>query len=132
MTAPSVETSTGVTPGTPERRGRGHIGAVVLGSIASGFVLGLLLVLIVFAGGEESQIIGSALLALGAGFTLLALASSRFTDQPQRWALVPGVAAAVVGLAILLSAPGNRVLGLVICIAKQPSGGVVIDVTVAS
>jgi pimeloyl-ACP methyl ester carboxylesterase len=90
----------------------GRIGLVVFGSIASGFVLGLLLTLVVFAGGEESQITGSALLALGAGFILLALASSRFTNQPQRWALAPGIAAALVGLAILLLAPGNRALGL--------------------
>jgi pimeloyl-ACP methyl ester carboxylesterase len=85
---------------------------VVLGSIAFGFVLGLVLVLIVFAGGEESQITGSALLALGAGFMLLAAASSRFTGQPQRWALAPGLASAVLGLAILLFSPGNRALGL--------------------
>ena len=90
----------------------GRIGLVVFGSIASGFVLGLVLVLVVFAGGEESEITGSALLALGAGFMLLALASTRFTDQPQRWALAPGIAAAAVGLAILLFAPGNRALGL--------------------
>ena len=49
-----------------------------------------LLVLGVFAGGDEPQIIGSALLALGAGFALLAVASTRFTSQPQPWALVPG------------------------------------------
>jgi len=90
----------------------GRIGLVVFGSIASGFVLGLALVLVAFAGGEEPEITGSALLALGAGFMLLALASTRFTDQPQRWALAPGIAAAAVGLAILLFAPGNRALGL--------------------
>jgi pimeloyl-ACP methyl ester carboxylesterase len=108
MTASPAPTE---TTGTAPRK-RSRIALVVFGSIAFGFVLGLLLTLVVFAGGEESQITGSALLALGAGFTLLALASSRFTDQPQRWALAPGVAAAGVGLAILLFAPGNRVLGL--------------------
>jgi pimeloyl-ACP methyl ester carboxylesterase/drug/metabolite transporter superfamily protein YnfA len=108
MTAsPAPTQTTGTAP-----RERSRIALVVFGSIAFGFVLGLLLTLVAFAGGEESQITGSALLALGAGFMLLALASSRFTDQPQRWALAPGVAAAVVGLAILLFAPGNRVLGL--------------------
>jgi pimeloyl-ACP methyl ester carboxylesterase/drug/metabolite transporter superfamily protein YnfA len=108
MTASPARTqATGTAP-----RKRSRIALVIFGSIAFGFVLGLLLTLVVFAGGEESQITGSALLALGAGFMLLALASSRFTDQPQRWALAPGVAAAVVGLAILLFAPGNRVLGL--------------------
>jgi pimeloyl-ACP methyl ester carboxylesterase len=109
MTAPpaSSNASTAAAPGKS-----GRIGLVVFGSIASGFVLSLLLVLVVFAGGEESEITGSALLALGTGFLLLALASSRFTDQPQRWALAPGIAAAVVGLVILLLAPGNRALGL--------------------
>jgi pimeloyl-ACP methyl ester carboxylesterase len=102
--------STNVNSTAPRERGR--IGLVVFGSIAFGFVLGLLLTLVVFAGGEESQITGSALLALGAGFMLLAFASSRFTDQPQRWALAPGVASAVLGLAILLFSPGNRALGL--------------------
>ena len=108
MTASPAPTQ---TTGTAPRK-RSRIALVVFGSITFGFVLGLLLTLVVFAGGEESQITGSALLALGAGFMLLAFASSRFTDQPQRWALAPGVAAAVVGLAILLFAPGNRVLGL--------------------
>src|SRR6187200_970910 len=98
--------------GTPAPGKRGRIGLVVFGSIAFGVVLGLLLTLVVFAGGEESEITGSALLALGAGFLLLALASSRFTDQPQRWALAPGIAAALVGLAILLFTPGNHALGL--------------------
>ena len=98
--------------GTPAPGKMGRIGLVVFGSIAFGVVLGLLLTLVVFAGGEESEITGSALLALGAGFLLLAFASSRFTDQPQRWALAPGIAAALVGLAILLLAPGNRALGL--------------------
>jgi pimeloyl-ACP methyl ester carboxylesterase len=106
------EPSTGArTAPTTAPTSRGRIGLVVLGSIAFGFVLGLLLTLVVFAGGEESQITGSALLALGAGFMLLAVASSRFTDQPQRWALAPGVASAVVGLAVLLSSPGNDALG---------------------
>jgi hypothetical protein len=103
----------GIGPSTSAQgQGRGRIGLVVLGSIAFGLVLGLLLTLVVFAGGEESEITGSALLALGAGFMLLAVASSRLTDQPQRWALAPGVALAVLGLAVLVLSPGNRALGL--------------------
>jgi pimeloyl-ACP methyl ester carboxylesterase len=97
---------------TAEVRERGHIGLLVLGSIASGLALGLVLVLAVFDGGEEAEITGSALLALGAGFMLLAAGSIRFTDQPQRWALAPGVAAALVGLAVLIFSPGDRVLRL--------------------
>lgn len=87
---------------------RGHIGLVVLTSIAGGLALGLLLVLGVFAGGDEPQIVGSALLALGAGFALLAVASTRLTSQPQRWALVPGVASMLAGSTVLAVAPGQR------------------------
>src|SRR5919198_1292459 len=95
-----------------ESRARGHIGLVALGAIASGVVLGLLLVLVVFGGGPEAQITGGALVALGAGFVLLAAGSTRFTDQPQKWALPPGIGSAVVGLALLVLSPGNRALGL--------------------
>jgi pimeloyl-ACP methyl ester carboxylesterase len=112
MTTPSVPTGPGTPPTAPEQKARGRIGLVVLGSIAFGFVLGLLFVVVVFAGGDESEITGSALVALGAGFLLLSVASSRFTDQPQRWALAPGVGTAVVGLAILLFSPGNRAFEL--------------------
>ena len=93
-------------------RPRGHIGLLVLGSIASSLALGLLLALVVFGGGEEAEITGSALLALGVGFMLFAFGSARFTDQPQRWALAPGVSAAFVGLALLVFSPGDRILRL--------------------
>ena len=91
---------------------RGHIGLVVLGAIASGLLSGLVLVLVVLAGGPEHQIIGAALVALGIGFVVLAVGSSRFTDQPQPWALLPGVASAVVGVAIWALAPSDRTLTL--------------------
>jgi len=96
------------TPGSAE----GHIGLVVLGAIASGLVLGLLLVLVIVGGGPEHEIIGAALLALGSGFVLLAVGSSRFTDQPQPWALLPGVTSAVVGLALWVLSPGDHTLAL--------------------
>ena len=92
--------------------GGGHIGLIVLGSIVAGLVLGLLLVLGVFAGGGEPKIIGSALLALGGGFTLLAVVSTRRTNQPQRWALIPGSITLLVGIAVLVLSPNGRVLDL--------------------
>jgi len=79
---------------------------VVSGSIASGLVLGLLLVLVVFAGGSESEITGSALVALGVGYLLLGLGAR------QRWALAPGTGASALGLALLVLAPGNTILRL--------------------
>src|SRR5438045_378624 len=83
----------------------GHIGRVGLASIAAWLALGPLLVLGLFAGGSEPQIIGSALVGLGTGFALLAFTSTRRTNQPQQWALVPGVATMVTGAGILALAP---------------------------
>jgi pimeloyl-ACP methyl ester carboxylesterase len=91
---------------------RGHIGLIVLGAIASGLLLGLLLVLVVLADAPEHEILGSALLALGMGFVLLAIGSSRFSDQPQAWALRPGVATAGMGLATWALAPSDHSLTL--------------------
>src|ERR1044072_7459146 len=108
MYAATATSSLATTAETP----RGHIGLVVLGSIATGLAVGLLLVLGVFAGGSEPQIIGSALLGLGIGFALLAFASTRRTSQPQQWALVPGAATALVGVSLLTLAPGERFLDL--------------------
>ena len=90
------------------RETQGHIGLVVLASIVTGLALGLLLILGAFAGGDEPRIIGGALLALGVGFAFLAIASSRFTSQPQTWAVKPGFATTVIGLAIALFADERR------------------------
>src|SRR5207253_5361207 len=38
--------------------------------------------------------------------------SRRRTNQPQRWALVPGVATSVAGVGLLALAPGERLLDL--------------------
>ncbi len=91
---------------------RGHIGLVVLASIVAGLAAGLVLVLGVFAGGSEQRIIGSALLALGAGFSLLAIASTRRTNQPQPWAIVPGAVSILAGFALLAADPSGRALDL--------------------
>jgi pimeloyl-ACP methyl ester carboxylesterase len=108
----AAATATRITPATTAETQRGHVGLVVLGSMAAGLAVGLLLVLGVLAGGSEPQIIGSALLGLGIGFALLAFASTRRTNQPQQWALVPGAATALVGVSLLTLAPGERFLDL--------------------
>ena len=104
-TAPSTTTAAAET-------GRGHVGLVVLGSIAAGLAIGLLLALSVFAGGSEAQVIGGALVGLGAGFVVLAVSSTHRTDQPQSWAVMPGAATAVIGIGFLALAPGERFLDL--------------------
>src|SRR4051812_23500003 len=94
----------------PVRSSR-RIGPVVAGSIVVGVLFGLLLVLVAFAGGAESRITGSALVALGTGFALMAVAAGR-TPQPQSWAQAPGVATIAVGLGLVALSPDDHLLGL--------------------
>src|SRR5215475_2672417 len=92
---------------------RGHIGLIVVGSLAAGLTAALLLVVVVSAGGAaESVVTGSAMLAFGLGWAMLAALSVWRTDQPQRWALVPAAYFAVVGAALLLFSPGDGDLSL--------------------
>ena len=102
--------STVATPEGKKEQGRGHIGLVVLASIAAGLILGLVLVLVVFAAGPESVITGSALIALAIGMLMLFVLARRRTDQPQPWALAPAAGFGVAGLALLILGPGDGVL----------------------
>ena len=70
-----------------------------------------MLVLGVFGGGPEGVITGAALIALAFGMLMLVELARRRTDQPQPWALVPAVGLGVVGLALLILRPSDRVLG---------------------
>jgi pimeloyl-ACP methyl ester carboxylesterase len=110
MTTVAAQPSTNLH--TTEVPTKGHIGLIVLGAIASGLLLGLLLVLVAFAGGPEHELTGAALFAFGSGFVLLAIGSSRLTSQPQPWALRPGLASMLAGLAVLALAPGQRLFDL--------------------
>ena len=94
-----------------EGSGRGHIGLIVLCSIAFGLILGLVLTLGVFGGGRENVITGAALVSFALGMLMLFELARRRTDQPQPWALAPAVGLGVVGLALLILGPSGRVLG---------------------
>jgi hypothetical protein len=65
--AGSAEAASAALPEGEKEDGRGHVGLLVLGSIAGGLILGLVLVLGVFAGGAENVITGAALIALAFG-----------------------------------------------------------------
>ena len=69
-----------------------------------------MLTLGVFGGAAEHVISGSALLAFAGGWAMLAVLSSRFTSQPQRWARVPAAFMAVAGLALLVAQPDDQAL----------------------
>ena len=110
VTAPADPAETAIVP-DEEGSGRGHIGLIVLCSIAFGLILGLVLVLGVFGGGRENVITGAALVSFALGMLMLFELARRRTDQPQPWALAPAVGLGVVGLAVLVLGPSGRVLG---------------------
>lgn len=91
---------------------RGHIGPIVVGSLATGLTAALLLVLVVFAGGAEPVVTGSAMLGFGLGWAMLAALSVWRTDQPQRWALVPAAYFTTMGAALMLFSPSDGTLTL--------------------
>jgi pimeloyl-ACP methyl ester carboxylesterase len=111
MSDPTKAASDIAPPEGKKEDGRGHVGLVVLGSIAGGLILGFVLVLGVFGGGPEHVITGGALLALAFGMLMLVELARRRTDQPQPWALAPAVGFGIAGLALVLLGPSNRVLG---------------------
>jgi pimeloyl-ACP methyl ester carboxylesterase len=111
MAASAEEEGTVALPEVEKEPRRGHIGLVVLGSIAGGLILGFVLVLGVFAGRREDVITGAALIALAFGMLMLVELARRRTDQPQPWALLPALGFGVAGLALLILAPSDRVLG---------------------
>jgi len=108
-----------ITPSTPDDTGqvtpddgsgpgrRGRIGWIVAGSLAAGVVAALLLVAAPFIQVRESAVTGAVLWGFALGWAMLAVLSVRFTDQPQRWAVVPAVFMGVSGL--LLVAFGSEV-----------------------
>lgn len=108
----SEPTSNSSALANPHEVTRGHIGLIVLVSIVGGLVLGLVLVLVVFAGAREPVITGAALISLGCGMLTLFALSGRRTDQPQQWALAPAVGVGVIGIALIALTPSNHVLGL--------------------
>jgi pimeloyl-ACP methyl ester carboxylesterase len=85
--------------GTAERRTY-KIGRVVAGSLIAGLVLAIVFVGFVVAGAMENVISGAVLVAFGIGWGLLVLFSTRWTDQPQRWAALP--AAVFIGVGMLM------------------------------
>jgi pimeloyl-ACP methyl ester carboxylesterase len=84
----------------------------IAGSQFAGLALALFLVLGPMAGGSEPTITGSVLLAFGVGWGLMAVLSTRFTDQPQRWAFVPAASMGLVGLGLIVAQPSTDAIGI--------------------
>jgi pimeloyl-ACP methyl ester carboxylesterase len=92
------------------RRHRLPVGVAVSVAMFSGLANTLVLVLVVFAGANEPVITGAALLGLASGWALLAVLTTRWTSQPQRWAALPAAAMATTGACLLAITPGNGAL----------------------
>jgi pimeloyl-ACP methyl ester carboxylesterase len=91
----------------------GHIGRIVAGSLIGGLVVAIALVFGSFAGAREHVITGSVLVTFAVAWGMLALLSERWTNQPQRWAIMPAVFTALTGAFILMFAPTGNQLGWV-------------------
>jgi pimeloyl-ACP methyl ester carboxylesterase len=88
-------------PSHPDPGPRGHIGWIVAGSLATGLLAALLLVVAPFIPAEEPAVTGAVLCGFALGWAMLAVLSVRFTDQPQRWAAVPALVMGVGGLLLV-------------------------------
>lgn len=94
-----------MTPATSSRPGpreRRPIGRIVAGSLVTGLVVGLLLVVAPFVPAEDSRATGALLCGFALGWAMLAVLSVRFSDQPQRWAAAPAVFMGLSGLLLLV------------------------------
>jgi pimeloyl-ACP methyl ester carboxylesterase len=87
-----------------------QIGRMVAGSLAAGLVAAVGLVLGPFGGAQEHVITGTVLLAFASSWALLATLSIVWSDQPQRWALMPATFMGVAGAGLLVFAPDGAVI----------------------
>jgi pimeloyl-ACP methyl ester carboxylesterase len=107
VTTPTAAAAVRTTGRSPRR---GPIRLIIAGSLLTGVILAAVLPLLVFAGGPEPVITGSALLGFAAGWAMLAVLTSRRTSQPQRWAWVPAAGLAATGVGLLLTTPDDRTM----------------------
>src|SRR5256886_4167125 len=97
-------------PARPIQKGR--VGLIVSGSMFAGLVVALVLVVGPFGGAQEHVIMGAALLGWALGWALLAVLSMRWSDQPQRWAVLPAALMTVAGASLLVFRPDANVMNL--------------------
>ena len=76
-------------PDRTQPTAKSRIGLIVALSMAAGLIAAVLLVAMPFIPPRENVLTGVVLLAYALGWALLAALSTRFSDQPQRWAAAP-------------------------------------------
>ena len=84
-----------------------HIGRIVTVSLVSGLVSAPALVVGPVAGAQEHVITGTVLLTFAASWALLAMLSTLWTAQPQRWAAAIAGFMAFAGAALLTFEPSG-------------------------
>lgn len=91
-----------------------RIGRVVAGSLAAGLVSAALLVVVPLVPATGDAVLGVVLCCFALGWTMLAVVSVRWTDQPQGWAVAPALFMGLCGLLLLgLGSSVDGVLGWV-------------------
>ena len=88
--------------GQDRRKTRGRLGRIVAGSLATGLAAALLLAAAPFIPATESALTGAVLGGFALGWAMLAVLSTRFTDQPQRWAAAPALFMGLGGLLLMV------------------------------
>jgi pimeloyl-ACP methyl ester carboxylesterase len=102
-----------VSPTAPGKR-RTHLGGVLAGSLVAGFAAAVLLPFLPVGTADVNFSTAMVLVGWALGWALLAVLSTRFTEQPQRWAVVPAIFMAVAGVLVLVAPdPVTETLGWV-------------------
>ncbi len=98
---PAAASPTAAPPEGWAPRRRAPLALVVVGSAVAGFLAAAALVAAPLLPATESALTGAVLCGFALGWAALVGLSSRFTDQPQRWATVPAVLLGAGGIALL-------------------------------
>jgi pimeloyl-ACP methyl ester carboxylesterase len=83
---------------------------VIAASLTAGSLLAIALLLGPATRGTEPVITGSVLIGFGIGWALVALLTTRYSAQPQRWARVPAAVLGFMGLSLVVLQPGPGVM----------------------
>jgi pimeloyl-ACP methyl ester carboxylesterase len=94
-----------VAPVIPGPR-RSHVGGVVAGSLAAGLAAAVILSFLPVGTVDADFSTAMVLFGFALGWALMAVLSTRFTDQPQRWAVAPAIFMALSAALVLLAPDG--------------------------
>ena len=75
----------------------------MVGSLAAGFVAAVVLPFLPVGTVDVNFSTAMVLFGFAFGWALLAVLSTRFTEQPQRWAVAPAIFMAVAGVMVLVA-----------------------------